>query len=293
MRIGLGLPNAVPKTDPADLLRWAVMAGQTSASCLATTDRLVFDSLDSLTTLAAVAAVSDKPLLTGVLLAPLQANTALFAKQAATVDRLCGGRLTLGLAVGSRPDDFRASGVPFATRGRAFDRQLDELAAIWAGERRGFAGGIGPEPGRGGGPEIVVGGQAPRALARAAQHGTGWISGGGGPDMFRAGASRVREAWEAAGRTDRPRLLALAYYAVGDGADRVAASYLRDYYGFAPPYAQAVVAQAAVGTDGLTRVAESFEAAGCDELLLVPCSSDLAQLSGVARWLESQWAPRP
>jgi len=285
MYIGLGLPNAIPKADPADLVRWAVIGSQADFSCLATTDRIVYDSYDSLTTLAAAAAVSDKPLMTSILIAPLRSNTTLLAKQAATVDRLCGGRLTLGLAVGARPDDFRASGVAHDRRGNILDAQLAQLPGLWAGERRGFAGGVGPEPGRGGGPQVILGGQAPRAIERAAAHADGWISGSGGPDVFRAGAAAVTSAWERAGRTDRPRLVALAYYAVGDAAHATASGYLSDYYGFAPPYAKAVYANAAVGLDGLSRVADAFEDAGCDELVLTPCSSDMSQVIGAAQWL--------
>ncbi len=285
MKIGLGLPNAVPKTEAADLVRWAVIGSQADFSCLATTDRLVYENYDCLTTLAAAAAVSDKPLMTSVMIAPLRSNTALLAKQAATVDRLCGGRLTLGVAAGARPDDFRASGVPHARRGDLLDAQLEELPRLWGGERRGFAGGVGPEPGRAGGPQLVVGGQAARAIARAARFGDGWISGSGGPGMFRGGAVAVREAWQAAGRTDRPRLIALAYFALGDAAAETAGAYLRDYYGFAPPYAQAVLANAAIGQDGLSRVADEFETAGCDELVLTPCSSDVSQVMQLGHWL--------
>ena len=86
-----------------------------------TIDRLAYPSYESLIALAAAAAVTERiPLVTDILIAPLRTNTALLAKQAATIDHLSGGRLTLGLAVGGREDDFTIAGTDFAGAG-AFD----------------------------------------------------------------------------------------------------------------------------------------------------------------------------
>lgn len=279
MRIGLGLPTSVPGTGGRDLIDWAVEGERAGFTSLATLDRMVYDNYECLTTLAAAAAVTERiRLATAIMIAPLRNNTALLAKQAATVDRLSGGRLTLGMAVGVRPDDFRASGVDMAGRGRRLDDQLAELRRIWAGDRRGFAGGIGPRPASEPGPEIILGGHSPGAIARVAAHGDGWISGSGGPGMFRGGVAAVRAAWQQAGRAGTPKTMALAYFALGDDAEAVAAGHLRDYYGFAPPYAQMVLDNAAVGADGVARTVAAFADAGCDELLLVPCTNDIDQI---------------
>jgi alkanesulfonate monooxygenase SsuD/methylene tetrahydromethanopterin reductase-like flavin-dependent oxidoreductase (luciferase family) len=66
-------------------------------------------------------------LATTILLAPLHANTGLLAKQTASIDRLSGEQLVLGLAVGGREDGYAASGLSMKTRGKVFDAQLDEL----------------------------------------------------------------------------------------------------------------------------------------------------------------------
>jgi alkanesulfonate monooxygenase SsuD/methylene tetrahydromethanopterin reductase-like flavin-dependent oxidoreductase (luciferase family) len=277
--IGLGLPTSVPGVTGRDVLNWAIEGERAGFSTLATLDRLVYDSYECLAALAAAAAVTERTrLATAIMIAPLRTDTALLAKQAATVDRLADGRLVLGVAVGARPDDFTASGADHATRGRRLDDQLTELRRTWAGARRGFAGGIGPRPTRPGGPELLLGGHSPRAIARVAAHGDGWISGSGGPGMFTGGAAAVRADWRRAGRTGRPRLLALAYFAVGDDAGAVAEAYLHDYYGFAPPYAQLVTRNAAIGADGVAGAVEAFRTAGCDELILVPCSADIGQV---------------
>lgn len=283
MEIGLGLPTSVPGATGRNVLNWAVEGERAGFSTLATLDRLVYDSYECLTALAAVAAVTERVrLATAVMLTPLRTNTALLAKQVASVDRLSDGRLVLGMAVGARPDDFTASGADHSRRGRRIGEQISELRRIWAGERRGFAGPVGPAPTVASGPPLILGGHAPAATARAAKLGDGWISGGGGPGMFRGGAEAVRAAWQAAGRPGAPRLLALAYFALGEDARSTAERYLRDYYGFAPPYAQAVVNSAAVGADGVLETVAGFRQAGCDELLFVPCSADIRQVDVLA-----------
>src|SRR5438045_8077037 len=109
---------------------------------------------------------------------------------------------------------------------------LEEIRAVWGGERRGFAGPIGPPPARDGGPELLIGGNVDAAVRRTARFGDGWTMGGGAPDDFRKLAGKVKEAWSEAGREGEPRLVALCYFALGDGARDAADAYLGDYYGF-------------------------------------------------------------
>ena len=148
----------------AGIVDWAQRAEGVGFASLGTLDRLVYANYESLIALAAAAAVTERiELVTDILIAPLRSNTALLAKQAATIDSLSGGRLTLGLAPGGRRDDFEASGVDLSARGRLFDRQLDEITAVWRGER-----GIGPAPRPGGRPGLLIGGRADAAYQRAA-----------------------------------------------------------------------------------------------------------------------------
>src|SRR5213592_465091 len=141
MEIGIGLPATVPGVGRDDLLAWARRAEERGFSSLGTIDRLVYPNFEPLVALAAAAAVTERVrLTTDILLAPLRGNGAVLAKQAATVDALSNGRLTLGIAVGGRPDDFEAAGVPFHERGALMDDMLDEMKQVWAGEKRGFAG---------------------------------------------------------------------------------------------------------------------------------------------------------
>src|SRR5919107_3325250 len=120
MEIGIGLPNAVPGVDRTGIVEWARRAEAAGFSSLGTIDRIAYGNYESLIALAAAAAVTERiRLVTDILIAPLRSNTALFAKQAATIDQISGGRLVLGLSPGGREDDYAVSGADFHTRGKA------------------------------------------------------------------------------------------------------------------------------------------------------------------------------
>jgi alkanesulfonate monooxygenase SsuD/methylene tetrahydromethanopterin reductase-like flavin-dependent oxidoreductase (luciferase family) len=282
MKIGIGLPNTVPGTEGGHMREWAVRAEAAGFSTLGTIDRLVYGNHESLIALSYAAAVTERiGLLTSILLAPLRTNTALLAKQAASVDVLSGGRLTLGLAVGDRDDDYLVSGVDHERRGEVFDRQLTDLRRYWSGEKVGFAGGIGPQP-RDGRPEVVIGGRSAASFRRAAQW-NGWMMGGGAPDTFPPEIEKLDAAWAAAGREGEPRRMSLAYFALGDDPRGQARRYITDYYAFlgdeaAQGFAEGIPADA----ETIKGVAEAFAAAGCDELVWFPTSSDPAQVDLLA-----------
>ncbi|MEV0847249.1 LLM class flavin-dependent oxidoreductase [Streptomyces sp. NPDC049954] len=285
MDVGIGLPTSHHGVTGPDVTAWARTAEDAGFTTLSTIDRLVHTSWEPLTTLAAAAVVTGRiRLATGILISPLRSNTALLAKQAATVDRLSGGRLTLGLAVGSRPDDFAASGVDLAGRGARAGQQVRQLRQTWAAAP-GDDGAVGPSPVRPGGPELILGGHSPSALRRAARLGDGWIGGGTGPVMFGQGAATVREAWAAAKRPGRPRLLALAYFALGEDATKHTESYLRAYYRDAGPFAENFVRGAASSPEALRGLVRVYAEAGCDELLLMPCSPNADQVALAAEAL--------
>ena len=279
MDIGIGLPNTVPGTEGTTLTEWARDAEQAGFSTLGTIGRIVYPNYEELVALSAAAAVTTRiRLTTSVLLAPLYTNTALLAKQAASLDRLSGGRLVLGLGLGGRDDDFTASGLTAAGRGRRLDDQLTEMKRIWSGEKYGHAGGIGPEPVRQGGPEIILGGTTEAGFRRVARHADGWIMGGGTPDMFAGAAAGVDKAWQDAGRPGRPRKLTLAYFALGSDARAQADRYLLDYYGWLGDFASQIAAGASVSAEMARATAAAFEAGGCDEVIFVPTGSSLDQV---------------
>ncbi|MET9404113.1 LLM class flavin-dependent oxidoreductase [Kitasatospora sp. NPDC002965] len=286
MKIGIGLPTSLEGTAGEDVVGWAVQAEAAGFSTLGTIDRLLHTSWEPLTTLAAAAAVTERiGLATSILISPLRSNTALLAKQAATVDRLSGGRLTLGLAVGSRPDDFEAGRIEKTGRGARTGTQVAELRRHWADAQAGREPAVGPAPVRQNGPELILGGHSPAALRRAARLGDGWIGGGTGPMMFAQGAQSLRELWTEEGREGAPRLVALAYFALGGDATKHTEGYLRSYYRDAGPFVEHILRGAADSAGKLRGIVGKYAEAGCDELLLMPCSRDLDQVTAAAEVL--------
>lgn len=282
MRIGIGLPNPIPGTPGRLLVQWAERAEERGFSTLATIDRVAYPSYESLVTLAAAGAVTERiGLLTNILLAPTR-NPVLLAKGAASVDQLSGGRLTLGLAVGSRKDDFTATDQSFEDRGRRFEDDLELMLGAWRGE---LVGGCPkpptPRPVAGQVP-ILVGGTADAVIDRVVRWGAGWTAGGSGPDQVAPFAERVRAAWKDAGREGLPRIVALTYFSLGEDAVEDSKAYLLDYYAYLGEWAQGIA-------DGTPRTAEDvrttagrFEEAGVDELIFDPTVADLDQVDRLA-----------
>lgn len=281
MDVGIGPPNTVPGTDGKQLIEWARRAENAGFSTLGTIDRIVYPNMEPLTALSAAAAVTERiGLATTILIAPYRINTALLAKQTASVQRISGGRLTLGLAVGGREDDYEASGADFAGRGATFEGQLRRLKEIWAASS-GTGSTIGPDV-SGDPPELVIGGSVDAAFRRAAEHGAGWIMGGGNPDMFADAKAKLDAAWSDAGRDGSPRAISLAYFALGENAEADADAYLKDYYAFLGDYAQMIADSAAKDADTVRGYLKAFADAGCDELILFPSSPDPAQVDLLA-----------
>jgi probable F420-dependent oxidoreductase len=134
-------------------------------------------------TLGYLAAVTEEiELGTAVCVLP-QRQPVLLAKQLATVDRLAGGRLTLGVGSGWLAEEFAALGQPFDGRGRRTVRYLELLRECWSGSPRAAAyddlelpRGVRcePTPPRGTIP-VYIGGNSPAALRRVARVGDGWL----------------------------------------------------------------------------------------------------------------------
>jgi alkanesulfonate monooxygenase SsuD/methylene tetrahydromethanopterin reductase-like flavin-dependent oxidoreductase (luciferase family) len=281
MDIGVGLPTTVPGAQGRQLVEFARHAEQNGFSTLAVIDRLVYDSYDSIVALASAAAVTERiTLATTILLAGYRPSVVELGKQLASVDRLSGGRLVLGVASGGREDDFQATGVPYRARGRRLDEMLEQLKRVWAGE--GEARGVGPRPTNGDIP-IWVGGHSPAALRRAARHGIGWISPGGAASAYPQLVARAKAAFAEQGRAEAPKMAAMTYVALGQDRARDGARYLLDYYSYIGPKAQ-YLAGALLSDEGrLRETIDAYAEAGCDELLLFPCTEDVEQLDLIAK----------
>ena len=274
MNIGLGLPTTIPGTTGDVLIEWAQRADRGPFSSLGVLDRVAYHNYEPFTALAAAAAVTRRiRLATMIVIAPLR-NTVLLAKQAASVDALAGGRLTLGLGVGARGEDFDAAQVESRGRGRRFAEQLEMIRDVWE------AGTIGPQP-AGHGPQLLVGGSSGEALARMARYSDGYVHGGGPPRAFAGAVARARAAWTDLGRLGKPALWGMGYFALGDGAG-AGAEYLRHYYAFTGPFAEKIAAGNLTSPGAAVDFIRGYEDAGCDELVLFPTLSEIDQVERLA-----------
>jgi probable F420-dependent oxidoreductase len=140
------------------------------------------DWLDPLTGLSFAAAVTSRiGLATGVLLLP-EHNPVLLAKQAATLDVLSAGRLTLGVGIGWSAEEFAALGVPFARRGERTAEYVAAMRTLWSDDIASFSGEftrfeavrVNPKPVRSRRIPVVAGGNSDAALRRVAAFADGW-----------------------------------------------------------------------------------------------------------------------
>ena len=282
MKIGIGLPNSIPDVSPSRFVEWAAKADAGPFSSLSTGEGLLSENCDSLILLAGAAAVTKRiRLMTIVMAAPLR-NAGVLAKQAASIDVLSGGRLSLGLSVGMREADFRAAPADFRTRGRRFDEMLETMKKIWSGEP--LAEDIpkfGLLPVQPGGPELLIGGQVPVGIARVGKWGDGYAVGAYDPEKVLAQYRMAQESWTAHGRDGKPRLVGHMRYALGPDPKEHAAPYLkRNTWG--NPASQARFQAPRFSPEAVREAIQVFEDIGMDEILFEPCIADLDQIDMLA-----------
>jgi alkanesulfonate monooxygenase SsuD/methylene tetrahydromethanopterin reductase-like flavin-dependent oxidoreductase (luciferase family) len=279
MEIGIGLPTTLTVDGPT-VVEWARRAEERGFAALGTIDRLVYPNYDTITSLAAAAGATSRiRFFTDILLAPIY-DPVWLAKATGSLHAISGGRLTLGLGVGGRADDFAAADRPYDERGRLMDETLDLLHRAWAGEP--VAGGqfaVTP-PVPGGRVPILVGGNGPAAIRRTVRWGDGWTVGGASAQHAGEFAEKIRAAWRDAGREGEPRLAALMYFGLGD--DEALGRSLRTYYGFLGETAEYIVGAAARTPEQVTERVRQFADAGFTDLVLDPTVPSLDQVDRLA-----------
>jgi len=280
MDIGIGLPNTLRISGPA-MVEWARRAEERGFTTLATIDRIVYPSYDSLTTLAVAAGATSRiGLFPNILIAPLYPPVWL-AKATASLDAMSGGRLTLGLGVGSRPDDFAAMDRPFHRRGRLMDQTLDTLHRAWAGQSvTGNQLPVGPAPAAGNRVPVLMGGTSDPAVERTVKYAEGWTSGGGGPAMAAPMIEKVRQAWQDAGREREPRIAALIYFGLSDPESSRAA--LRHYYSFLGDWADTIAESAVRSPQEAKEIVRAFADVGVTEVVFDPTVASIDEVDRLA-----------
>ncbi|HVB41161.1 MAG TPA: TIGR03619 family F420-dependent LLM class oxidoreductase [Streptosporangiaceae bacterium] len=240
MRIGFGLPVAGAWATPQNISLFAMRAQDAGYGSLWTFQRLIIPEgydmepvyhsvLDPLTALAYAAAVTTTIRLGVAVVNAPYVSPAYLAKQATTVDILSRGRLDLGIGLGWMPEEFTLTGGSMQRRGARTQEYVRVLRTLWGAQPAEFSGefytvpkgSVAPAPVQPGGPPILLGGMAPRALRRVGQIADGWVT-SSRTDLSRIGESIgiVREAAAEAGRDpEAMRIICRGVVRAGDPVD--------------------------------------------------------------------------
>lgn len=284
MRVGIGLPTSFPSNKGFLVQEWAIRADSVGFSSIGVLDRLVYDNFDPLITLAAAAAVTERiRLMTSILIVPIR-NAGMLAKEVASLDFLSNGRLTLGVGVGNREDDFSIANANIHDRGQRFENQLKLMKNIWSDSQsiEGVSGIVGPCPVQSGGPPLIFGGRTPKALERIAKWGEGYVTGSvtdinGALLSFKI----VEDAWNLENRQGKPLFVGSLLCAIGQKESSATLNAVRRYYSYqgGPPSnapglpGKSLSASTSEILSTVTAIREKLkecEAAGMDEIFLRP-----------------------
>lgn len=284
------MPVMEPDLDAPLLQAWAREIDDGPFSSLCWGERIAFDNPEVLTLLGALAAWTDRVRLVTTVVVPQLHDPVMLAKSLATGDVLSGGRLTVGIGVGGRREDYEAVGAdPAMQTIRGMAERVGVMKRIWLGEKvTDSILPVGPAPVQTGGPRLLVGTIGPKTVKSAAA----WADGLAGTtlDLDTAKQSELydvaRTAWAEAGKPT-PLLATSFWFAIGEGDEPRAQMHrhLRRYMNWIPAeYVDAMAPTTGwTGTeDELLNVLRQFEDIGTDEVHLIPTSSDLDQLRRVA-----------
>lgn len=286
MEIGVALPQMAPGYGPGTTLDWARGIDAGPFSSISAGERVTFTNPEMVATLGAVAAATTRARVFANLWVLPPLAMPMVAQQIGTLENLAPGRFEIAVGVGGREHDYRALGSEFTGRHRRLDEKVAELKDLLAG-RPPFEGAAPVGPTVTAMPRILAGAMGPKSMRRAARWADG-ISGfsiAGDADEIARGNALADTCWAEEGRTTTPHKVSGCFFALGvdDSAEALRAFTAR-YLGFlGAELADAIAATArASSADVLNAVLDGAEAAGCDEFILVPASTDLRCLDAAA-----------
>jgi probable F420-dependent oxidoreductase len=307
MRIGLAIPQydfSLPgrSISFADAATWATRAEELGFDSVWLSDHFIYSfarygasdeplgTLEPLTTMAGLAAVTDRVRLGVIVLCAAFRHPALVAKAAATIDQISQGRVDIGLGAGWLEQEFGAFGYPFGTVAERFEALEDALAitsglfgaadpltyegAAWSVHDARLA----PPPVQRPIPTWVGGKGGPKLLRLAARFAGGWntvwrIR----PDAYRAAVDDVAAACRDVGRDPASFALSVGLYGIA-GRDAAEASDTFDLARAAFPgdamreetWGSWSADTLSGSRDEIRERADRFAAMGVDELIVSP-----------------------
>jgi alkanesulfonate monooxygenase SsuD/methylene tetrahydromethanopterin reductase-like flavin-dependent oxidoreductase (luciferase family) len=281
------LPSMVAGVDRDTILTWCRRIDDGPFHSLAVGERITFHNAEQWVLLSAAAAVTERVRIVPTVVVLPAHPAALVAKQAATLDVLSAGRVTLGVGVGGRDEDYQALGAVADRRHQRMDDQVSSMRRIWAGEPPAVGlEPIGPPPVQPGGPPLLAGSLGARSIRRAAAWADGVVGFMLSPRSDDAAATvlRIRAAWDVANRPAPPVCATSFWFGLGEGAPERVRAYALRYLGvFGEEIAGAMADEVSVVSEPALREAlAALGTAGFDEVFLVPTTADLAELDEVA-----------
>jgi alkanesulfonate monooxygenase SsuD/methylene tetrahydromethanopterin reductase-like flavin-dependent oxidoreductase (luciferase family) len=291
MKIGICLPYMKAGLTRDDYLAWfkAVDAGPFhSVSC---GERVHGPTYDMRILLAAAAMATTRVEITPTLYVLPMHSAVRVAKEVATLDILSDGRVgRMCVGYGGRDQDYAAVGAQFKGRYGRMDTQIDEMRRVWRGEEViPGAGSIGPAPTRPGGPQILAGALGPKSIERCARWADGlyaW-SGNGEQHELEGAFAMADAAWERAGREHKPYRLGGLWYTLADDGQQKLYDYVYEYLAIAGPEIARIMAESVHrhSADALLEALDNAEAAGCEEVFLVPATAEITEIERLAELL--------
>lgn len=283
MRVSMTLPTMAGGNDREQTLAWCRRIDEGPFHSLAVGERIAYPNPELMTTLAFAAAVTERVRIVPTIVVLPMHPELLMAKALATLDVLSGGRVTVGVGVGGREEDFAAAGgAPFDGRHARLDRQVATMRSVWAGQvPEGMHAPIGPVPV--GGMPMLSGSLGPRAMARASAWGVGVVGFALDPNTcdWSATVAAVRDAW---GHDTPPHVASTFWYSQADDGGDALRGYARNYLEvFGPAAADAMASMTTAWSLAATLEAlDAAEEAGVDEIFLVPTSTSLGDLDALS-----------
>jgi alkanesulfonate monooxygenase SsuD/methylene tetrahydromethanopterin reductase-like flavin-dependent oxidoreductase (luciferase family) len=294
MNIGICLPYMKAGLTREDYLQWfhAVEAGPFHAvSC---GERVHGPTLDMRVVLSAAAAVTTRLEITPTLYVLPMHSAARVAKEIATLDIMSGGRVNkVSVGYGGRDKDYAAYGAKFQGRYGRMDRQVEEMRKVWAGEEiiEG-AGSIGPATPRAGGPALLAGAMGPKSIDRCSHWAEGlyaWSGNGEEKELSRTFAM-ADEAWERNGRDKKPYRMGGFWYTLVEDGQQKLYDYVYEYLAIAGDEIATMMAESVhrSNADAVLAALDNAEAAGCEEVFMVPATADIAEVERLAQLLDKR-----
>jgi alkanesulfonate monooxygenase SsuD/methylene tetrahydromethanopterin reductase-like flavin-dependent oxidoreductase (luciferase family) len=267
-----------------DYLAWFRAIDEGPFHALSCGERIHGPTYDMRVVLSAAAMATDRVEITPTLyVLPMHSATRV-AKEIATLDILSGGRIgSVAVGYGGREKDYEALGARYQGRYGRMDRQVEEMRRVWRGEEMVEGGGvIGPTPSDPAGPRLLAGAMGPKSIERCAQWADGlyaW-SGNGEEEELKRTFDMAEAAWQRAGRDQAPYRMGGFWYTLVDDGQQKLYDYVYDYLAIAGPEIATMMAESVhrSSADAVLAALDNAEAAGCEELFVVPATAELCEV---------------